>query len=86
MNQLIRSATSIGANLIEARALSTRLEYKKYFEISLKSGNKKAYWLSLIRDANLTHNKLHIDKLINEAEAICRMIGKSIITLKSKLK
>jgi four helix bundle protein len=86
MNQLIRSATSIGANLIEARASSTRLEYKKYFEISLKSGNETVYWLSLIRDANLTNNKLHIDKLINEAEAICRMIGKSVITLKSKLK
>lgn len=86
MNQLIRSATSIGANLIEARASSTRLEYKKYFEISLKSGNETVYWLSLIRDANLTNNKLHISKLINEAETICRMIGKSIITLKSKLK
>lgn len=86
MNQLIRSATSIGANLIEARASSTRLEYKKYFEISLKSGNETIYWLSLIRDANLTNNKLHIDKLISEAETICRMIGKSIITLKSKLK
>jgi four helix bundle protein len=86
MNQLIRSATSIGANLIEARASSTRLEYKKYFEISLKSGNETVYWLSLIRDANLSNNKLQINKLISEAEIICRMIGKSVITLKSKLK
>jgi len=42
-DQLIRSATSIGANLIEARASSSRLEFKKFYEISLKSANESKY-------------------------------------------
>jgi len=49
-DQLIRSATSIGANLIEARASSSRLEFKKFYEISLKSANETKYWLSLLKD------------------------------------
>lgn len=44
-DQIIRSATSIGANLIEARASSSRLEYKKFYEIALKSANETKYWL-----------------------------------------
>jgi four helix bundle protein len=42
-DQLIRSATSIGANLIEARASSSRLEFKKFYEIALKSSNETKY-------------------------------------------
>jgi four helix bundle protein len=38
--QLVRSATSIGANLIEAKASSSRLEFKKFYEIALKSANE----------------------------------------------
>ncbi len=40
VDQLIRSATSIGANLVEARASSSRVEFKKFYEISLKSANE----------------------------------------------
>ena len=42
-DQLIRAATSIGANLTEARASSSRLEYKKFYEIALKSANECIY-------------------------------------------
>ncbi|OGY38986.1 MAG: hypothetical protein A2391_03115 [Candidatus Brennerbacteria bacterium RIFOXYB1_FULL_41_13] len=42
-DQLLRSATSIGANLVEARASSSRLEFKKFYEISLKSANETVY-------------------------------------------
>jgi four helix bundle protein len=42
-DQLIRSATSIGANVIEARALSSKLDYLKFFQIALKSTNETKY-------------------------------------------
>ena len=48
-DQLIRSATSIGANIVEARSSSSRLEFKKFFEISLKSANESKYWLELLK-------------------------------------
>jgi four helix bundle protein len=53
IDQLMRSAMSIGANLIEARASSSRLEFKKFYEIALKSANETKYWLGLLRDAKM---------------------------------
>ena len=40
VDQLLRAAMSIGANLIEGSSASSRLEYKKFYEISLKSANE----------------------------------------------
>jgi len=42
-DQLIRSATSIGANMIEGQSSSSRKEFIKYYEISLKSSNETRY-------------------------------------------
>ncbi|MEK9148566.1 MAG: four helix bundle protein, partial [Candidatus Desantisbacteria bacterium] len=39
-DQLIRSATSIGANVTEAKASSSKLDYLKFFQIALKSANE----------------------------------------------
>lgn len=82
-DQLIRSATSIGANLIEARASSSRLEFKKFYEISLKSSNECKYWLCLLRDTKLS-DKEKIEKLLSEVTELSNMIAKAVITLKKK--
>ena len=84
-DQLLRSATSIGANMIEAQASSSKREFIKFYEISLKSANETKYWLSLIRDSYADFaNKC--DKLIDENSEICNMLGASILTLKGKNK
>jgi four helix bundle protein len=85
-NQVIRSATSIGANIVEASGSSSLSEYKRFFEIALRSGNETKYWLALIKDANLTNKKQEVERLINDCQEICKIIGKSIITIKAKLK
>jgi len=82
-DQLIRSAGSVGANHVEARASSSRLEYKKFFEISLKSANESIYWLGLLRDSELAEFQ-EVCPLIKEAEELSRMLGRSVITLKAK--
>lgn len=82
-DQLIRSATSIGANQVEARAASSRLEFKKFFEISLKSANETVYWLSLAKDAGLCKDSNEVGSLITEVEQLARMLGKSVLTLKA---
>jgi len=82
-DQLIRSATSIGANIIEAKASSSRLEFKKFFEISLKSANETVYWLLLLKDSNLIVPS-KVNALITECEELGRMLGKSVLTLKRK--
>ena len=84
-DQLIRSATSIGANMIEAQSSSSRREFIKFYEISLKSANEAIYWLSLLRDS-YPELKLKSEKLIKENSEICKMLGSSILTLKGKNK
>ena len=85
-DQLLRSATSIGANMIEGRAASTRLELKKFNEIALKSANETRYWLLLLRDAKLMLTQEEaITKLLCELEELTRMIASGIIKLKQKL-
>ena len=82
-DQVIRSATSIGANLIEARASSSRLEFKKFNEISLKSANETRYWLGLLRDAGLVDREI-IERLSKEVTEIANMLASGIIKLKNK--
>ena len=82
-DQLIRAATSIGANLIEARASSSRLEFKKFYEIALKSANEAIYWLELLRDSKLG-DETKVNVLLKEANEIANMLGAGVIKLKNK--
>jgi four helix bundle protein len=82
-DQLLRSATSIGANLTEAKAASSKRDFIKYYEIALKSANETKYWLCLLRDSKLSEN---IDNLIVESEELARMIASSLLTMKGKNK
>jgi four helix bundle protein len=82
-DQLIRSSTSIGANLIEGRASSSRLEFKKFYEIALKSANETVYWLELLREAKLLE-VISVDPLIKEAKELCSMIAAGVLKLKER--
>jgi four helix bundle protein len=82
-DQLMRSATSIGANLIEAKASSSRLEYKKFYEIALKSANETEYWLDLLSAAELAEPEV-IDDLQVELKEITNMVASGVIKLKSR--
>lgn len=82
-DQLIRSATSIGANLTEARASSSRLEFKKFYEIALKSANESRYWLNLLRDSGLIKSE-QTDLLLRELHELSSIIASSVMRLKGK--
>ena len=84
-DQILRSSTSIGANIAEAKSASSRRDFIKYYEISLKSANQTLYWLGLVRDASLI-DKNSIEGLIQDCQELCRIIAASIITLKGKRK
>lgn len=83
VNQLLRSATSIGANIVEAKASSSRRDFIKFYDIALKSANESKYWLGLLRDATEA-DKTKINSLLQETEEISRMLGSSLMTLKGK--
>ncbi|MBI2595271.1 four helix bundle protein [Candidatus Daviesbacteria bacterium] len=84
-DQLLRSATSIGANIIEAQAASSRKDFIRFYEIALKSANETGYWLALLRDGTEIDND-EINQLLEETKQLAKILGASLLTLKSKRK
>ena len=80
-DQLIRSATSVGANLVEGKASSSRLEFKRFYEIALKSANESRYWLSMMKDVGLAPSQ-EIEKLLAELHELTSMIAAGVMKLK----
>ena len=80
-DQLVRSSTSIGANVVEGASGSSKKDWIKFLIIALKSSNETKYWLCLIRDT-MQVSKEEINSLITEAEEISKIIAS--IILKSK--
>ena len=82
--QLLRAATSVGANVVEAQAGSSRKDFINYYHIALKSCNETRYWLAIIlkkqSDVSL---KNYINNLIKESTEIGRILGASLVTLKN---
>lgn len=82
VRQLIRSATSIGANFVEAQATHSRKEFINYLTISLKSSNETIYWLTLLRELKIV-NILLISQLIKETRELGNILGSSVKKLRS---
>ena len=82
-NQVLRSGTSIGANLVEATASSSKREFKKFHEIALKSANETKYWLGLLRDSGKA-DKDRANQLLKEVTEIANMIAAGVLKMKGK--
>ncbi|MEO7800728.1 MAG: four helix bundle protein [Ginsengibacter sp.] len=81
IDQLLRSATSIGANVIEAKSGNSKKNLIAFFSIALRSANETKYWLCLMRDT-MDIDKAELNTMIKEANEISKIIAKSILTLK----
>ncbi|MCK4387609.1 MAG: four helix bundle protein [Dehalococcoidia bacterium] len=82
-DQLLPSTTSIGANVIEAQAASSRKDYTNFFTYALKSANECKFWLGLLRDSD-RGDKDTVNKLLKEATEIANILATSILTLKGR--
>ncbi|MCX5638006.1 MAG: four helix bundle protein [Planctomycetota bacterium] len=83
--QLLRSATSVGANIIEAQASSSKRDFTKFLIYSLKSANESLYWLGLLKDAKKINNA-QLEYLSSETQELANILGSSVLTLKGKNK
>ena len=81
--QLLRSATSIGANIIEAQAGRTRKDFTNFFTHALKSSNETKFWLCLLRDSKKISDE-QPKILLQEIIEISNILGSSILTLKGR--
>ena len=86
--QLVRSATSIGANVEEALAGQSKKDFIAKMSIASKEARETNYWLRLLRDSKLV-SKEKLKPSIDKSEEIIRIltsIVKTSSTNNSKLK
>ena len=77
--QLLRSGTSIGANVSEAQSAPTKKDFINKLSISLKESRESEYWIRLLKEAEIL-NQLEHDSLINDCDELQRLLTSSIKT------
>lgn len=82
-DQIIRSATSVGANYTEAINGSSKADFKNKIFIAKKEASETKYWLNIIKE--LTNNA-NIDPLIQETQKYIMILQKTVNTLNGKTK
>ena len=80
-NQLLKSGTSIGANIREAQNAESKADFIHKFKISAKEIEETIYWLELCK---FSDNYPNVDDLIEQVNNISRIVNKIIITSKQK--
>lgn len=82
LNQLLRSGTSVGANIHEANYASSKADFINKFQIALKECYETDYWLGLFKDTNMITDDEY-NKLFAQCSKIRRLLIASITTAKS---
>lgn len=75
-SQLLRSGTSVAANVIEAKSASSKKDYINFYHHALKSANESKLWICYLRDIKKINNK--------ETKEIANILGANIITMENK--
>lgn len=83
--QILRSATSIGANYCEAVCAESPQDFIHKVSISLKEANETYYWLDLLHDSKNLDDERYND-LRAKVEELFKMLNSSSITVKQRIK
>ena len=84
INQLERSATSIGANIREAKYAHSKADFISKLQIALKECYETEYWLELIQKSEIFTGDV-VKTLLHDCGAIRRMLISSINTTKTNM-
>lgn len=80
--QILKSGTSIGANIEEAIGAQSRKDFKSKLSISYKEARETHYWIRLLRDSEIIGKNLS-DSLLKDCTELLKIIGSIIRTLKN---
>jgi four helix bundle protein len=81
IHQLVRAATSVGANLEEAKAASTKREFVRFVEIALREARETHYWLRIVLAIDIIP-EAELNPVLGEADQLIRIL--TTIVLNSK--
>lgn len=82
LNQVLRSGTSIGANIHEANYASSKADFINKFQIALKECYETDYWLGLFKETNIITPDEYND-LFSQCSKIRKLLIASITTAKA---
>jgi four helix bundle protein len=83
--QLLRSGTSIGANVAESGAAYSRKEFEFKLSLAYKEARESSYWLRLIF-ASQYLNESNFIELKKDIEELQKLIGSTLVTLRKQQK
>ena len=79
--QVLRSGTSIGANVRESVNAQSRLDFINKLNIALKEANETEYWLELLHESNILDEK-QFESIYDDCKKIVGTLTKIIKTTK----
>ncbi|HKJ32512.1 MAG TPA: four helix bundle protein [Balneolales bacterium] len=79
-DQLLRSGTSIGANIEEARGAQSKKDFISKLSIAMKEARETRYWVLLLKETNVL--EMDFSLYLNQLDEIIRLIVASIKTAK----
>jgi four helix bundle protein len=80
--QVLRSGTSIGANVVEATQAQSKADFTHKLSISLKEAFETQYWIELLRDSEYLSKEL-ADSLISDCCELQKILTASVRTSKA---
>lgn len=81
ISQIRRSGTSVGANVRESKASSSKKELIRFYDIALRSANETGYWIEVIKKGYNYDSDL-LKNIDGELQQIEKVLGKIIVNLK----
>ena len=85
IDQVLRSGTSIGANVAEAISAQTKKDFAHKMHIAFKEANETIYWLELLCKAEIITEKT-ANELLIDAEELRKILASIIKTTRENLK
>ena len=82
--QILRSGTSIGANITEGNRAQSKLDFVHKLAIALKEADETEYWLNLLRDSDYI-TASQAESLLTDCSQLQRLLISSIKTAKANL-
>jgi four helix bundle protein len=77
-NQLLKSGTSIGANIEEAQAAQSKKDFLSKMSVASKEVRETRYWLLLLKESKLTN--IPVENYLKEIEHIINILTKIVKT------
>lgn len=81
--QLLRSGTSIGANVREAKRAQSTPDFYTKLTIALKEADETTYWLDLLHETGYL-SQIEYDDVVKDCEELLRILVSATKTLKEK--